>query len=134
MAERNGDTGLGAAAGRVADHARRLVSLELELARAELKRKVGSIALGIGLAVGAAVFGLLGIALLVATAAAALTLVLPVWAAILVVGGAALLIAGVLALVGMRALRRGTPPVPEQAIHEARMTSEALKGNSPTSG
>jgi peptidoglycan/LPS O-acetylase OafA/YrhL len=129
MADGNGGNGLGAAAGRVADHARRLVSLELELARAELKRKVGTMALGIGLAAGAAVFGLLGIVLLVATVAAALTLVLPVWAAVLVVAAAALLLAGGLGMAGLAALKRGAPPVPEQAIEEARLTSEALKSD-----
>ena len=130
MPVRNGDTGLGAAAGRVADHARRLVALELELARAELKRKVGAMALGLGLAAGAAVFALLGVVLLVATVAAALALVLPVWAAVLIVGGAALLLAGILGAAAVSALKRGTPPVPEQAIHEARVTSEALKSDS----
>jgi hypothetical protein len=130
MPVRNGDTGLGAAAGRVADHARRLVALELELARAELKRKVGAMALGLGLAAGAAVFALLGVVLLVATVAAALALVLPVWAAVLIVGGAALLLAGILGTAAVSALKRGTPPVPEQAIHEARVTSEALKSDS----
>jgi len=130
MAARNGEGGLGAAAGRVADHARRLVSLELELARTELKRKAGAMALGAGLVAGAAVFGLLGIVLLVATVAAALTLVLPVWAAVLVVAAGALLIAGGLAMAGIAALKRGTPPVPEQAIQEARVTSEALKSDS----
>jgi uncharacterized membrane protein YqjE len=130
MPARNGDTGLGAAAGRVADHARRLVSLELELAKTELKRKLGAMALGIGLAVGAAIFGLLGVVLLVATVAAALALVLPVWAAVIIVGGAALLLAAILGGLAVRALRRGTPPVPQQAIHEARVTSEALKTDS----
>ena len=127
MAARNGETGLGAAAGRVADHARRLVSLEIELARTELKRKAGTMALGPALAAAAAVLGLLAVTLLVATVAAALTLVLPVWAALLVVAAAALLLAGGLAMAAVAALKRAAPPVPEQAIEEARFTSEALK-------
>jgi|SRR5215210_2777876 len=130
MAARNGESGVGAAAGRVAEHARRLVSLELELARTELKRKAGAMAVGAGLVAGAAVFGLLGIVLLVATVAAALALVLPVWAAVLIVAGGALLLACGLALAGIAALKRGSPPVPEQAIQEARVTSEVLKSDS----
>jgi hypothetical protein len=129
MVVTNGETGLGAAAGRVADHARRLVHLEIELARAELKRKAGAVALGAGLVAGAAVFGLLGLVLLVATVAAALTLVLPVWAAVLVVAAGALLLAGGLGLAGIAAIKRGAPPVPEQAIAEARVTSEALRSD-----
>jgi Flp pilus assembly protein TadB len=127
MAVRNGETGLGAAAGRVADHARRLVTLEIELARTELKRKARAMAVGAGLAVGAAIFGLLAIVLLVATVAAALTLVLPVWAAVLVVAFAALLLAAGLGMAAVAALKRAAPPVPEQAIEEARFTSEALR-------
>jgi hypothetical protein len=129
MAVRNGETGLGAAAGRVADHARRIVSLELELARTELRRKARTMALGVGLAAGAAIFGLLAITLLVATVAAAFTLILPVWAAVLVVAFAALLLAGGLGMAAVAALKRATPPVPEQAIEEARFTSEALRSD-----
>jgi len=29
----------------------------------------------------------------------------------------------------MRSIQKGTPPVPEQAIEEAKLTTEALKGN-----
>ena len=124
---RNGETGLGAAAGRVADHARRLVTLEIELARNELKRKAGMMAFGAGLGVAAVIVALLAITLLVATVAAALALVIPVWAALLAVGVGALLLAAGLGLAAVAALKRGAPPVPEQAIEEARFTSEALR-------
>ena len=129
MAVRNGESGLGAAAGRVADHARRLVTLEIELARNELKRKAGAMAFGAGLGAGAAVFALLAIALLVAAVAAALALVIPVWAALLAIGVGALLLAGGLGMAAVAALKRAAPPVPEQAIEEARFTSEALRSD-----
>ena len=48
----------------------------------------------------------------------ALALVIPVWAAILAVAFASLLLAGALGAVAVGALRRGGPPVPEQAIRE----------------
>ncbi|MEX0673408.1 MAG: phage holin family protein [Gaiellaceae bacterium] len=118
------DTGLGAAAGRVAAHARRLVSLEVDLAKAEMRRKVGAVALGVGLGIGAALFGLVGLSLLVAAAVVALALVLPAWAAVLVVAGAALAVAGGLAAGAAASMRA---PVPEQAIEEARLTREALR-------
>ncbi len=35
--------------------------------------------------------------------------------------------AGGLAAIGIGALKKGTPPVPEQAIKEAKMTSAAIK-------
>jgi hypothetical protein len=70
---------------------------------------------------------LLAITLLVATVAAALALVIPVWAALLAVGFGALLLAAGLGMAAVAALKRGAPPVPEQAIEEARFTSEALR-------
>jgi hypothetical protein len=33
-----------------------------------------------------------------------------------------------LGLVGLAALKKGSPPVPKQAIREAKLTTEALRG------
>jgi hypothetical protein len=35
----------------------------------------------------------------------------------------------VVALIGLGAIKQGTPPVPEQALEEARLTTEALRSN-----
>jgi Putative Actinobacterial Holin-X, holin superfamily III len=121
--------GVGEAAKQVADHAKALVNLELELAGLELRRKLGSLGLGIGLGVGAALFGLFALGFLLAAAAAALALFLSVWLALLIVGVFLLLTAGLLAKLGLGRIKRGTPPVPEQAIREAKLTTEALKSN-----
>jgi hypothetical protein len=32
----------------------------------------------------------------------------------------------------VRSIKKGTPPVPKQAIHEAKVTAEAVKGNGGT--
>jgi hypothetical protein len=53
----------------------------------------------------------------------------PVWAAVLAIGVGLLLLAGALGGGAMLALRRGTPPVPEQAIEEARLTTDSLRSN-----
>ena len=37
--------------------------------------------------------------------------------------------AGLLGLLALRAIKKGTPPVPEQAIREAKLTSNALKAD-----
>jgi len=120
---------LAAAARNVADRARELVRLELELAAAELKRKLAALAVGIGLLVGAVVLLLYGLGFLFAGAAAGLETALPTWASLLIVAGALLLTAVTLALLGVAALRRGTPPVPQQAIEEAKLTAEALRSD-----
>ena len=124
-----GRPGVGTAAKQVADHAKALVGLEVELASLELKRKVASLGIGIALAVAAALFGLFALGFLLATVAAALATFLATWLALLIVGGGLLVVAAVLGLVGLSRIRRGTPPVPQQAIHEAKLTTEALKSN-----
>lgn len=121
--------GVGAAAKHVADHAKTLVGLELELAKLELKRKAAALGVGAGLVGASAVVGLFAVGFLLATVAAALATVLATWLALLIVGAALLLLAAIALLLGLRSLRRGSPPVPEQALEEARRTSETLKGN-----
>jgi membrane protein implicated in regulation of membrane protease activity len=119
--------GLSGAARRVSDHARSIVQLELQLAAAEVKRKVVALAAGIGLVVTAAVLGLLALVFGVAAAAAGIATALPVWSALLVMFGGLVLLAGLLGAIGVGFLRKGAKPVPEKAIAEARLTTEALR-------
>ena len=126
VTERNG---VGDAAKDVAEHASAIFRLELELAALELKRKLIALGLGIGFGAGAAVLSLFFVGFLFATIAAALALVVPWWAALLIVVGLILLMMAVLVLLAVNRIKKGTPPVPEQAILEARLTSEALKSD-----
>ena len=119
--------GLGAAAKLVSERASSLVRLELQLAAAELKQKVVALGLGIALLVGAAVLGLFALLFALATAAAALATTLSTWLALLVVTAGLVLLAGVLGALGLGRVRKGTPPIPVQAIEEAKLTTEALK-------
>jgi uncharacterized membrane protein YqjE len=121
--------GVGGAAKQVAEHASSLAKLELELAGLELKQKVGSLGAGLGLGIGAAMLGLYGLGFLFATIAAALSIFLDTWLALLLVTAGLLVVAGLLGLLALRRIRKGTPPVPEQAIREAKLTTEALKSN-----
>jgi hypothetical protein len=119
---------LGAAVKQVAEHASALFRLELELAQLELKRKVVALGLGIVLTLGAAVVGVFALGFLFATIAAALATAMATWLALLIVAVSLLLLAGLLGLVGLSRIRKGVPPVPELAIHEAKVTSTALRG------
>lgn len=121
--------GLGAAVKEVTERVSALIRLELELASLELKRKLSALGVGIGLAVGAAVFGVFALGFLFATIAAGLATVVDTWLALLIVTLSLFLIAGVLGWVGLRSIKKGTPPVPEQAIREAKLTTTALKGD-----
>jgi hypothetical protein len=119
--------GLSGATRRVAEHAREFVRLEVELATAELKKKAAALGTGIGLMVGAAVLAFLALTFGLLAAAAGLATTLPVWAALLIVCGALIVITAILALVGKAMLEKGVQPVPEQAVEEARLTGEALR-------
>lgn len=125
----DGRHGLGDSAKLVAEHTSSIARLELELAALELKRKVAALGIGIGMAVGAGIFVLFGLGFAFATIAVALSIVLDLWGALLIVTIGLLVLAAVLAVVGLSAIKRGSPPVPEQAIQEAKLTTEALKGN-----
>jgi hypothetical protein len=95
----------------------------------ELKRKVAALGIGIGLALGGAIFGLFALGFTFATIAAALATVVDTWLALLIVTAALLGLAGTLVVLGLGAIKRGSPPVPEQAIEEAKLTAEALRSN-----
>jgi Putative Actinobacterial Holin-X, holin superfamily III len=118
---------VGAAAKEVAERASTLARLELELAQTELKSKAGALGAGVGLGAAAAVLGLFAMGFLLATAAAGLATFLPTWLALLIVSLVLLAVAGILAAVATRKLRSGGAPVPEQALREAKLTTEAIK-------
>ncbi len=121
--------GVGAAVKQVAEHASALVRLELELAKLELTKKLSALGIGIGLLVAAGFFALFALAFLLATVAAVFALFVATWLAFLVTAAVLVALAGGLGLLGIRFLKRATPPVPEQAIQEARRTGEAIKSN-----
>jgi hypothetical protein len=118
---------VGVAAKEVAEHASALTRLEVELASLELKQKAMSLGLGVGLGLGAAVFGVFGIAFALATIAAAIATALAWWLALLIVTGMLFAAAGLAGMLAIGRLRRGTPPVPQEAIREAKLTTEAIK-------
>jgi hypothetical protein len=121
--------GVGPAVKEVAEHASALARLEMELATLELKRKVAAFGMGLGLGVAAGVFLLFALGFGLAAGAAALALVVSTWLALLIVFGGLLLLALILGLFAVRAIKAGTPPVPEQAVAEAKLTTEAIRGN-----
>ena len=120
---------LGTATKQVAEHASSLARLELELAVLELKRKVASLGIGIGVGAGALIFALFFLGFGFATLAAGLATAMSTWLALLITTLILLGVAGVLGIVAFVKIRKGTPPVPEQAIEEAKRTSEALKSD-----
>ena len=123
----NGHRGLGGAVKAVSERASKLVRLELELAALEVKQKLAALGFGIGLAFGAAVLAVLAVGFLFATIAAALATFLATWLALLIVTLFLFVLVAVLGLLGIRSIKKGTPPVPQQAIREAKLTTTAIR-------
>jgi hypothetical protein len=121
--------GVGPAVKEVAEHASALARLEMELATLEVKRKVSALGMGVGLGLGAGVFLLFALGFGLAAGAAALATVFSTWLALLIVFGGLSLVALILGLFALSAIKSGTPPVPEQAVAEAKLTTEAIRGN-----
>ena len=85
--------------------------------------------MGIGLAIGAAVFAFYGLGFLFATIAAGLATAMSTWLAILIVTCGLFLVGAILGLIAVNRIQKGTPPIPEQAIREAKLTTEAIKSD-----
>ena len=111
---------------QAAEQLSRLVRDEIKLAQTELTRKASSMAKGAGLFGGSGVLAFYGTGCLLAAAVAGLALVLPIWAAALIVGGAVLALAGLAALLGKHELSQSTPLMPEQALQSTRTDVETI--------
>ncbi|MEU0398571.1 phage holin family protein [Streptomyces sp. NPDC006208] len=112
---------------RASQQITQLVREEMELARAEMTQKGKRFGLGGGLFGGAGLVAVLGLQALVATAIIALALVLPWWAAALIVTGVLFLIAAVLAAMGRKNIKRATPPPPQQTVDSVKRDVEEIK-------
>ena len=103
-----------------------LVRDEVALARMEMTSKAKKMGLGAGLFGGAGIFVVYGVGALLAGLALLLALVLPAWAAALIVGGGLFLIAAILSLIGRAEFKRAGTPVPGQAIDSVKADVDAL--------
>jgi len=114
----------------IANDTTTLVRKELELARIEIVEAVVARVKGIGALGGAGVCGLIAVLFGGAAGAAALSNVMPVWAALLIVMGAFLGIAGAAGVMGI--IKMKSPPLApketERTIEEdVRWAKEALR-------
>ena len=105
----------------------RLARTEARLAAREMAAKArhGGFALG-ALGVAGILAAYAG-ATLLACLVLALAIVMPGWTAALLVGGALLVLAGLIALIGRAQLRKAMPPVPDDTIGRVREDIEAVK-------
>jgi putative superfamily III holin-X len=114
----------------VSENASTLVREEIELAKAEISEKVGKIMRGSVVGIAAGTFAFLALILILHGIAWLLGEELfdgNIWAGYFVAAGIFLLIAALAGFIAFRALKAGSPPVPEQAIEEAKLTKEMLE-------
>jgi uncharacterized membrane protein YqjE len=117
--------GLGQSAKQIAEHASALARLELRLAALEMSKKAKVFALGIALALAALLLLLYALGFGLAAIAAAIPL--DAWASLLIVTAGLLVVIAILGFFAVAAFKKATPPKPDQAIEEAKLTTEAIK-------
>lgn len=122
------DEPIGALVHRLSEQIPELVRTELRLAQTELAQKGKRAGLGIGMFSLAGLLAFFAAATLIATAVVALDLVLPLWAACLIVAAALLLAALGAALGGRNEIQQATPVAPEVTIANVKEDVSALKG------
>ena len=114
----------------VSERTSTLIREEIELAKAEVSEKVGKLARGSAVGIAAGVFAFLALILIMEGFAWLLNeeVFENAWAGFFVEAAVFLLIAAGAGFFAYRSLKAGAPPVPEQAIEEARLIRETIEG------
>jgi len=120
------DASIGELLSRLSEQTSRLVRDELRLAQKEFQQSARHAGIGAGLFSLAGLLAVLGFATLIGAAVAALSLVLPVWAAAVIVAAALFLAAGVAGLVGRRQADEVTPAAP-RTVETVKADIEEVK-------
>jgi Putative Actinobacterial Holin-X, holin superfamily III len=116
----------------VSERASSLVREEIELAKAEISDKVGKILRGSAVGVAAGTFAFLALILIMEGVAWLLNEELfdgKAWPGFFVEAAIFLLIAAGAGFFAFRSVQAGAPPVPEQAIEEAKQIKTTLEGD-----
>jgi uncharacterized membrane protein YqjE len=104
----------------------RLVRDEMRLAQKELQESAKHAGVGAGLFSVAGVLVVFGVTTLIAAAVAGLSVVLPVWAAALIVGAVLLIAGGIAALLGKNQIQEASP-VPQQTVANVKDDIQEVK-------
>ena len=107
-----------------------LIREEFELAKAEVTEKVGKLLRGSVVGIAAGAFAFLALILIMEGIAWLLNEEVfdgKTWPGFFIEAAVFLLVAAAAGFVAYRAVQAGSPPVPEQAIEEAKLTKEMLQ-------
>jgi uncharacterized membrane protein YqjE len=119
---------LGEIVADVSSKASLLVREEIELAKAEVTQKAKRLGIGAGLLAVAGIFGFFFLIFLLHMLAWGFAdwFNFKPWVGYAIVCVLLLVFAGLLALIALRAFKKGSPPVPKMAIEEAKKTRQAI--------
>jgi uncharacterized membrane protein YqjE len=125
---------LGDVVGDVSTKASLLVREEIQLAKTEIAEKAKSLGKGVAVAIVAGVMALFALIYFFEALAWFFNDLLDVgeslWIGFLIVFGILILLAGVAGMLGLRWIKKGSPPTPDLAIEEAKRTrAEILEHN-----
>lgn len=129
--EHNTAKGIAEAVNEISDRASLLIREEIELAKAEVTEKVSRLVKGAVVGAAAAVFALFGVVLLLEGLSWLAWWALPFgesqffWG-FFVVAAILFLLGGLAGLFAAKLFKKGSPPVPQMAIEEAKRTREEL--------
>lgn len=101
---------IGSVVSSIMDGVRNLIRQEVELAKIEITEALAEKGKGVGLMVAAAVMALFALGFIALAGSAALDLVLPRWAANLIVASVFVVITAILLMVGRKALKQPASP------------------------
>ena len=129
MANGDAEKQLGDIVSEVSAKASLLVKEEIELAKAEVAQKAKRLGIGAGLAAVAGAFLLFFLIFFLHMLALGFAdwFDLKVWVGYAIVCVLLLVFAGILGFVAMRLFKKGSPPVPQMAIDEAKKTRAAIE-------
>lgn len=122
----NDDRSLFTLVGELPDRVSDLIRAEIDQIKAEIGYKIKHFGIGAGLVAVAAFVGIFLLGTLIATGILALALVMPAWAAALVVSGVLLLIIAILVGVAFLNFKRGSEPL--ETIENLRKDLDVVKG------
>ena len=120
------DPSVGQLMTQLSEQTSRLVRDEMALAQLELKETAKQAGKGAGLLSGAGVLALYGLGAAIATAIIGLALLLPLWAAALIVTAVLLIAAGIAALLGKKQVEQ-ISPTPDRAVANTKLDVEEVK-------
>jgi MFS family permease len=105
-----------------------LIKAELERFKNEMSAKAKAAGIGLAFFAVAALFGFFALATLIAAAVLGIAVALPAWLSALIVAVALLIVAGILALVGVSRLKAGSPPKPVETIGSVKKDVSVITG------